>query len=172
MTLERYRDEVVSETVDGRVYTSTKLPATRALMLMGRVVRVLGAQGLQALVFKHAKMVEHVAPFLTWNLGTPATFDAIEQTADALIRDVNLPRDLMTNVRVNETVASAKPGPVHPIFDAHFSGEWPHLYGVAAFVLTHNFLGFSQGFRSTSGSHTNDETSTEPQLDYDLPAEE
>jgi hypothetical protein len=164
--IDKYTDDVVYEEVDGVTYCSTKFPAIKGLELLGRVVRAIGAQGLQAIVFKHRAEVSQVFPFVTAFLGnSPHTFEAVEQLAVAILGDINLPRQLCAQLKVASTKAGCSPGPVQPIFDQHFSGELPHLYRVLSFVLAHNFLGFSDGSRLTNGSRTSDGTNAETSSD-------
>jgi hypothetical protein len=141
---DRYRDPIVTEEIDGIVYTSTKLPATKALSLHARVARVLGDEGLHALVVSGlgARQVPP-AVYLT----------AVQRILERLGDDVALPRDLCAELKANALRPTGE-GRVQPVFDRHFAGEMPHMFEVCLFILRHNILGFTLGSLSLGGSHT------------------
>ncbi len=157
--LARYRDNVMSENIDGIVYTSSKIPTGPALRLFGRVAVVLGESGLR-LIATHTMMLRSLFS------GDPRMFAAIVQIMEGLNADPTLPIDLLiaSGVKCNALRPGNKAGDLDAkSFDLHFMGELPHLLAVLQFVLAHNFAGFSLGSLLTSGSHTNDTTSTDAQ---------
>ncbi len=64
------------------------------------------------------------------------------------------------NVKIAKTRAGAS-GHVQKFLDSHFAGELPHLVSVLQFVCKHNFMGFTIGSLSMSGSPTNPQPETE-----------
>ena len=124
----------VSLEIDGLRYTSTKLPALAGLELWSRLLAMLGADMLRALVTGSLDGV---------------TMDAL---ARAAVRSTQLGlseavRDLLAGVEVNELAGLKSPGPVGDDIDGHFAGEYMHLLKVCQFVMAHNLLGPCRGGR-------------------------
>jgi NADPH:quinone reductase-like Zn-dependent oxidoreductase len=148
---EEYKSPTVQRDIDGFVYTSEKVPAIPSTKLLARVIRLLGARGLQVII-------GHVAPKAFAKIAkalTPEThLVAIEELAVSYLTDPQVFYDLMVNVRVNKLRSGGEGGALQKCFDTHFAGELPHMIEVAAFVLRHNFSGFTIGSHWISGSLT------------------
>lgn len=161
--LERYRDRVVQEEVDGITYTSTKFDASTALRLMSRLVLVLGESGLMAVVSAGLSRAA---------LASAAVYPAMIQLAAGLEQDPKLPRDLCASLKCEALRPTGAGGSVGPAFDQHFSGELAHLLNVLGFVVKHNFLGFTLGADWLNGNSTSAETETETRSSSETPSEE
>lgn len=154
--IEAYRDNVVTEEIDGISYTSTKFPMTPSLALLGRVVRILGEAGLQAVAVSNGRNTNWARVL---SGGDPRLFAAVSKLAEGLEVDPSLPKDLCTRLKASHIrPAGEEGGSVAKHFDAHFAGELVHLFKVLAFVLGHNFMGFTLGSLSLNGSHTPEPT--------------
>lgn len=139
-----YQDLTVSEEIDGITYTSTKLGTIKQLGLIGRVVSMLGEAGLRA-VISFSPLKDSI-PSLAQSAGEGRVLYAVEQLAAGLAADLTLPLDLCANVKCNKLRPVGEGSLASPsTFDAHFSGELPHLIKVLLFVIQHNFMGFSIG---------------------------
>lgn len=149
MIPDSYRGPVATETIDGIAYTSSKFPAMEGLRLMARTVAILGQTGLHAAVLAFS------------NKAKPSFMFALaEQVAVRLLEDPDLPRALLSQTKASALRPTGAGGPVAPSFDAHFSGEYIHLYSVIAFVLGHNFAGFTLGAPLPTGAPTSPPTPT------------
>lgn len=142
----QYQDPVVTEEIDGLNYTSSKFPATKALDLMLRTTKVLGDHGLRLLVTSGFAELQGL-------LGAAMT-PAIVQVAYGLAEDLALCKELCGQLKCNSLRPGGGSGSVASNFDLHFQGELVHLFRVLAFVLKHNFLGFTLGAHLTAGNHT------------------
>lgn len=155
--IEKYRKATVTEEIDGIKYTSSKFATTRALTLQSRVAQVLGERGLQAVIVAFSSQA---------NPNIAEIFPALVKIAGGVLQDPDLPRDLTENLKVDKVLpAKAKAGSVHEHFDAHFTGELPHLFKVLGFVLTHNLVGFTLGSHLLDGSRTSEETTEDESSD-------
>jgi hypothetical protein len=158
MDTARFREGTVTEHVDGIPYTSTKLPATKGINVLARVIQVTGETGLQLLIKSQVGDLMNAAMALP-----SATASALVRVAAGLSEDPGLMRDILGPVKCGalRIGGDAKvEGVLADHFDSHFAGEYLHLAKVLAFVLGHNFLGFTLGFLSTSGSPS---TKTDPE---------
>lgn len=164
------RETVVSQRIDGLVYTSTKWPATEALTLLARTALVLGETGLQVAVSGK----EGELSFTDRLAAKAATREGVRGLifmARALAEDENLPHDLLRGLKVSRVDGGAA-GVLGKAFDAHFGGEFLHMGRVVEFVLRHNFLGFTLGAPSSSGPPTSSETTEEPPSSTETPSVE
>jgi hypothetical protein len=120
--------------IDGLVYTSTKLPASRGLELWPRVTALLGAALARAVVTGD---------------GSGIGADAILRLAERAMTDGLLPlvRDLLSKTDCSNVGRTGKAGRVMDGFDDHFSGEYGHLLKVCVLALTHNLRGPTYGAR-------------------------
>ena len=158
--IEQYQDLTVIEPIDGIIYTSTKLPTGKMLRLLSRTVKMLGEHGLQALIGLKAKALADKVPNLVLQT-QPRLYSAIVQMAYGVGEDPDLPRDLCAQLKASFLrPVNDKGGSVQPAFDAHFAGEFPHLFAVLTFVLSHNLMGFTLGSLSMSGILGSEKTST------------
>lgn len=151
--IEKYADPVVVEQVGDYTYTSSKFPALRQLKLLARLVRVLGDRGIQGLVLLGLPQRPLAA--------SGRIAGAAVHVAQGLLEDQNLVTDLLQRTKVNAYKGGGGAGDVIKMFDTHFQGEVPHLVDVVIFVIKHNFMGFTQGPHSQSGSPTGSETTTD-----------
>lgn len=164
MTIERYADEAVHEEIDGFVYTSIKFPCSKALDLLARTVKLLGADGLRSVVRAQAGALGVSFPGLVAGAAGATLYDAAPTLALGMLEDPNLFRDLIARTRVNRgRMGAGGGGELAKLYETHFAGELPHLVRVCIFVLTHNFAGFTIGSLLTSGSRTPDTTATDEQ---------
>jgi len=141
-------------------YTSSKFNASKGVRLMARTTKVLGEHGLRALVGLKAKSLAENAPNFVLQ-AKPQIFPAAVQLAYGLAEDIPLLKDLCENLKCAELRPTGSAGAVKKVFDSHFAGEYPHLFKVLGFVLAHNFVGFTLGSDSMSGSHGTEETTEE-----------
>jgi len=164
MTYAPYHDLVVTESVDGIRYTSTKLPTMAGLNLMGRTGIALGEHGLRTLVLAKVSTLDAImAEVIAGTAVSRVVAAGLVQLARGLVDDPELARELCQGLKT-ET------GAVADRFESHFSGEYPHLFKVLAFVLRHNFMGFTRGSLSTGGSHTSDATPTDAPSGSETPS--
>lgn len=171
--IEKYREAVTQETIGGIVYSSSKFPAMQSVALLARVVQILGEQGLRALlsVFTDENADLEIDDAITELRTTVAGRQAIVKIAAGLADDPGLPLALCERLKASRLrPGNAKGGPVAPAFDAHFAGELPHLFQVLLFVLLHNYVGFTLGFHSESGSLTGGGTGTDSSSDFPIPS--
>lgn len=134
-----YTQLTVSEEIDGITYTSTKFGTIKQASLLGRLAAVLGEGGLAMVASSGLKFTDNIGERI---------FRIIENVAVGLRDDDKLLHDLCGNVKCNR-LRPAGEGSLSDFakFDAHFSGELPHLFRVLAFVVMHNYMGFSLGSR-------------------------
>lgn len=169
--IERYRDPTCTQEIDGIAYTSTKFPATAALGLLSRVVKAIGEHGLRALVAANREALAPVLPRLAAQ-AKAQVYAAAVQIAYGLGEDLELPRALCAKLKASQLRPTVQGGPVGEAFDAHFAGELPHLVRVLAFVLLHNFAGFTLGSHLTAGSPGTPETDTDEPSSSPAPSRE
>lgn len=156
--MARYRENDAAETIDGLVYTSSKLPTMRGLAMLGRLAVALGEQGLRLI----ATNVVSLRSSFSAAIAKPQLFTAVVQIMQGLNDDANLIPDLLAQVKCNKIRPAGKPGELtRSAIDQHFMGEYPHLLEVVQFVVSHNLAGFTLGSLSTSGSRSSSETTTE-----------
>jgi hypothetical protein len=149
-----YTQGSVSREIDGYTYTSTKLPALRAVALLGRCCTALGDRGMRAVVQRHAHGFAEVAPVLVLAAQEINLYGAMLQGSYGVQQDPELPRDLLEAVKVDKLrPANIAGGSLTGAnFDQHFAGELPHMFCVLEFVALHNYLGFTLGRRFPFGS--------------------
>lgn len=165
-----YTLPVVSQTIDGYTYTSTKLPCMPAYRLLLRCTKALGERGMKAIVQRYAAGFADVAPMLVVTSGEVNVYGALFQASYGLQEDPELPRDLLAQCKADKLrPANMSGGDITPHFDAHFSGELPHLFRVLEFVAAHNYLGFTLGLRFPAGALTNAATETDAPSDSPAP---
>lgn len=154
-----YRGTLVTETIDGLEYTSEKFPATKSLVLLGRLTKALGEHGVKSVVALKAQAMAEIAPWLIESARNPRFFAAVVQLAYGVVEDENLPRDLCALLHCKTVRPTGAPGKIDgAMFDTHFTGELPHLGKVLAFVLAHTYTGFTLGLPSPTGSPTSKKT--------------
>ena len=134
-----YAEMTVSQEIDGITYTSTKFGAMKQASLLGRLASVLGEGGLAMVASSGLKFSEGLGDRI---------FKIIENVAMGIRDDEKLLHDLCANLKCNK-LRPAGEGSLGSlaVFDAHFSGELPHLFHVLSFVVMHNYMGFSLGSR-------------------------
>lgn len=140
-------EKVAHEEIDGITYTSTKLAASVGLDVLPKLVALVGEDLVKIGAMGKLEDV----------LGRPDVIAAlIANIAErAVSSDLHgIVRQLFSRLKANRlrTVGGADGGPVLPAFDEHFSGEYMHLFRVIAFVVKHNFAGFTLGARSPLSS--------------------
>ena len=130
------RDRTVQLTVDGLVYTSTKLPASVGLELWPRVAALLGA------ALTRAAATGEVEEGTDYGA-------AIVKVADRAMRDSLIPlvRDLLARMKCGKLYSTGEAGDVLSDFDEHFAGEYLHLLKVCVFAIAHNLRGPTYGVR-------------------------
>lgn len=150
-----YTLPVVSQAIDGYTYTSTKLPCMQAWRLLLRAQKALGERGMKAVVQRYASGFAEIAPLLVVTSGEVNVYGALFQASYGLQEDPELPRDLLAQCKVDKLrPVNMSGGDIAPNFDAHFSGELPHLFRVLELVAVHNYLGFTLGLRFPAGALT------------------
>ena len=121
--------------IDGLMYTSEKLPASRGLDVGPRVTALLGTGILRLIVGASED-----------GLGADQIAAAIVSISDRAMRDGLVPLVLAVLERTScGKLRGGGDGKVVPKFDEHFAGEYGHLLKVCAFVLAHNFRGPTYG---------------------------
>lgn len=129
-----YKPRAVQFEIDGLMYTSTKLPATKGLELWPRLTTLLGAGLTRAIT-----------------TGDSGDLDgaALLRVAERAVQDGLIPivRDLLASMQCGKLYTSGQPGHVLDDFDEHFAGEYGHLLKVAAFAVAHNLRGPTYGVR-------------------------
>lgn len=158
--LAPYREQIVSETIDGIVYTSSKFPTLRGFGILGRLAVALGEQGLRMVATNVASLRKTFGVSVA---SKPQLFGAIVVIMQGMNEDPKLIPDLLSQTKCNAIRPGGRGGELtESAINTHFCGELPHLLDVLQFVIKHNLAGFTLGSLSTSGSHTNPETSSEP----------
>lgn len=128
------KPSTIQATLDGLVYTSTKLAAGTGVALWPRVIALLGAGTTRLLAGAGGD-----TPSVDW-------WAAITVIADRAVREdfLGLCKALLERVQCNALRGGGE-GKVVPAFDTHFSGEYLHLLKVCALSLAHNFRGPTLG---------------------------
>lgn len=121
------RERTIQLEIDGLIYTSTKLPASKALDLLPTAESIM-----RKVLFDQREI--SIEAF-------EAAFRSPIGTMQSLMP---LMRDLLAQIQCSE-VRGGKPGFVMPKFDEHFSGEYRHLLRVCFFSMVHNFGGPTYG---------------------------
>lgn len=135
-----------TETIDGLAYTSTKMPAVRQLGLLARATKMLGEHGLRVLVGAGGDQLAQLFPGIASAASDGRVFAAVVQLAEGIDGDPWLFADVLAATKCSALRPLGVPGPItRESFDAHFSGELPHLLRVIVFVLRHNLAGFTIG---------------------------
>lgn len=141
----------VTETIDGLVYTNTKLPTSKGLEIIPLLISVLGEDLMKVIVFQ-VKLDPKQAAAIAMEVAKRLSQVGI----------VELAQTLVSKMKVNQYMLgdeTAEGGPVLAQFDAHFAGEYQHLANVLMFSIRHNFQGPTRGSLSKSGlMSTPDET--------------
>lgn len=126
-----FKRKVVQYRIDGIMYTSEKLPASRGLEVWPVANRII------ALVFASGQIsIETV----TRALGRPSDVMGALQP---------IMKDLVSCIQCGKIRGEIgeSDGPVAPYFDQHFAGEYDHLLRVCFFAMLHNFAGPTLGVR-------------------------
>lgn len=131
------RDHQITHTIDGLVYTSTKLPCQKGLDVFFATLAMVG-RGLT-----HRLATGDLAGLDLSVLATLAE-QAIRHGAVEVAKDL-LGQTTCGTLRSGGLVGSKMAGNVKAAFDAHFSGEYLHLLRVCLFVMAHNFRGPTLG---------------------------
>jgi hypothetical protein len=136
----------VTETINGREYTVTQLPAKRGLRLFNRLCRIFAPPAARALGGGAGGGELNLARFLGSSLG--GLSDALgmlfasltEQEQEAILRE------LFEGGRYKSD--AGKLLPLWEGFDDAFAGRLADSYAVAAFALRVNFGSFQDALRS------------------------
>jgi hypothetical protein len=136
-----FRDNTTQATIDGLVYTSTKLGAIAGVDLLPKLSALLGDAVLRLILTGSSEVLRDPGV-------AAAIFVRVSERAGS-----GLPiKDLLKRVKCNALRPIGKPGSVVDGFDDHFAGEYVHLLNVCEFAARHNFLGFTLGSLSMIGS--------------------
>ena len=119
--------------IDGLMYTSSKLPASKGVQIWPQLISLFG-EGL----------LESIATASTDDgFIASALVSVMKNIADEGVLPII--RELMQRVQCNKLYTSQKPGSVLSDFDEHFAGEYMHMLKVAGFALVHNLKGPTLG---------------------------
>jgi hypothetical protein len=130
------RDSQLQHSIDGLVYTSTKLPCSKGLEVLTSLTALLG-RGL-------TKQVA-TGDMSGINLAT------LTSLAEAAMRVgvVDVIRQLLSQTSVGTLRSGGQPGSaggnVSVHLDTHFAGEYMHLLKVCVLAVAHNFRGPTLG---------------------------
>jgi len=129
--------ETKSTDIGGVAYQVTQLPAMRGLKLLNRLGRALGPA--LADLLGGAESLSSIAQMDLGALGVSvrALFDRL--TEDEL---QFFTATLLENARVT---INGQVGPLMPVFDLHFAGQYENLFRLLWFALETNYGNFSGG---------------------------
>lgn len=130
------RDNQIVHTIDGLVYTSTKLPCEKGLDVFFATLSIVG-RGLM-----HRVSTGDLAG-LDLSVLAALAEQAIRHGAVGVAKEL-LGQTTCGTLRSGGQVGQLG-GNLKAHFDAHFSGEYLHLLKVAIFVMAHNFRGPTLG---------------------------
>lgn len=130
------RDNQIAHTIDGLVYTSTKLPCQKGLDVFFATLAMVG-RGLT-----HRLATGDLAGLDLSVLATLAE-QAIRHGAVEVAKEL-LGQTTCGTLRSGGMTGQTG-GNVKAAFDSHFSGEYLHLLKVVIFVMGHNFRGPTLG---------------------------
>lgn len=132
------RESQVQHTIDGLMYTSTKLPCAKGLEVLASLTALVG-RGL-------------VKSIATGDM-TGINLATLTALAEAALRVgvVDVLRSLLTQTSVGTLRSGGQTGTgggnVAQHFDSHFAGEYVHLLKVCVLAAAHNYKGFTLGVR-------------------------
>lgn len=130
----------VQHTIDGLVYTSTKLPFSVGVELFTRLTALIGNGIMRALATGQG--------LADVDLGEIAA--ALVGVSERAMKDGLMPtiRDLLARMQCGSRVPGGPVvGPLAGKLDDHFAGEYVHALKVCVFSMAHNFRGPTLGGR-------------------------
>lgn len=140
--------QTVTETIAGREYSVTQLPAKRGLRLFNRLCRIFAPPAARA--FGSAAGELSLGKLMAGGLGGLSDalvllFDKLgEQEQEAILRE------LLEGARFRND--EGKMLPLWEHFDVAFAGRLAEVYMVAAFALRTNFGSFSDALRAAASA--------------------
>jgi len=140
--------QTITETVGGREYTVTQIPAKRGLRLFNRLCRIFAPPAAKAFGSLAGEL--SLARFMAGGLGSFAEalvllFEKLsEQEQEAILRE------LFEGARFRND--DGKMLPLWEHFDVAFAGRLAEVYLVAAFAMRVNFGSFSDALKAAASA--------------------
>jgi hypothetical protein len=154
MTPEQLRENPLHHKIEGITYRSTKLPASKGLMILSKLTPVMPDQVIQLLVNSLLPARDGVErPRRLQDMQPEQITAMIGHLIDSLARinTVAIAKLLLAGVQF-ERMGNPVSLDSEEEFDSHFAGEYEQLFAVLKFAFLHNFAGPTRGSLSKSGS--------------------